>query len=894
MKHRFEELVSLARTGAAAFGTTPREECVAAARAYLAEQRSAIRDKHREGESGRNVLHLLSDMTDTVVRGVTEFGLYHARNRGALLSRAALCALGGYGRRELSPCSDLDVCLLFDKHLDADTEALNHFLVPFLWDIGFKAGYATQGVEEAVRLTESDPMVLTTYAQARLLMGDSTTFARLRLLLAERWAGDTQEVIAFLRRREVSQNLPDAHRDLYAAEPNLKESVGGLRDYHTALWLILLTNGPTTLEDLERAGHISAEEHLEMAEGLDFLWRIRNEMHFHTGKPDDQLSYAMQRHVCRALGYGGNGQQALGRFMQDYYTAARRTHRFLQTAARICDHQTEIFIPEGDGPERAGITTVEGRITAGTNDPHWFEENPPRLMEVFWECARRGLPLSPATQQLVRRNLGLVTDAFRANDLVRRFFLAICSRPLRAGFALREAAQTGLLAAYLPEFAQIQDIVRYADFHSYPVDEHTLRCIEALAEIPRMEGPVGRSLERQLENLRDPRILVLSVLFHDLGKAGGEEHTEAGVQLARGIAERIGLPEEDTDRVCFLVRHHMNMSNIAFYRDTDDAALVRDFADTMRSDNRLRALLLLTYADLKGVGPNVWTEWKGALLLKLYLKAERMLSGRAQGDHENYWETPKAGEAARLASPAMQDRMIDYLKAMGERYFHAFSAEHIARDLDTVEEARGTGLAVRHTVLQATAVSEVVVCTRDRHGLFAELAGSFASELVDVQDAALFTTPDGFAVDCFTVADAAQSRPLTSRQMDSIVRVIRALIFEGENIQKRVDASRRRLFALLQPRVHVPPRVWFDNEASSTDTIVEMEAGDRTGLLYDMVRVLTDAGVDIQSAHIMTDATQVRDAFYIRLNGRKLEDGALEAIRAEAERVLDPMALVEQ
>lgn len=890
----FEELARMARLGDPAFKEVAREDCVAAVRSYARTWWDDIRRRHEEGESGRNVLSMLTDTADTIVRGVADFGLYSVRNRHALLSRVALCALGGYGRRELCPRSDLDVCLLYDQRLDDDVETLSRFLVPFLWDIGYTAGYALHSVREAADLTAEDPQVLTTYAQARLILGDSTTFARLRLMLAEQGARNNAKTIAYIRRRESAESLAEGHRDLFSAEPNIKESVGGLRDYHAAQWLILLTHGPMTLEDMVRMGHITVDEHLDMAEGLDFLWRIRNEMHFHAGKEEDHLTYAMQRHVARAFDYGIPEQNALERFMQDYYAAAQQTHRFLQMAARICDHQLEMAFVDAVSEGRAGITTVGGRIVAGMTDPHWFEENPPRLMEVFWECARRHTPLSAQTEALVRANLGLVGEAFRSNDVVRRFFMAICGRPHQAGFALRQAARAGLLAAYLPEFAAVQGIVRYADFHSYPVDEHTLRCIEALSEIPAMEGPVGQSLQRHLEHLRDPHLLVLSILLHDLGKVSGDEHAEEGERLANAICQRIGLSEDDTERVCFLVRHHMDMINIGFYRDTDDPEIVKSFAESMRSDNRLRALLLMSYVDLSGVGPNVWTEWKGALLLKLYLKTERMLSGRVSVEEEDYWTLPKADAVRRNAAEHLRPQVDDYLRAMGLHYFMSFHPMHIARDMTCVEEARATGLSLRHTVSEETGVSEIVICTRDRHGLFTQLAGSFTAQLADVQGAALFTTPDGLALDCFTLTDAANRRPLTHAQFRNLEGVLKEVLLNGGDVQAYVDRSKRRLFALLQPRVPVRPWLSFDNESSRTDTVIDMEAGDRTGLLYDVVRVLADMGVDIRSARIVTDANQVRDAFYVRMNGRKIEDeGTQAAIETGILRVLDPLVAVE-
>ncbi|MBI2431354.1 MAG: [protein-PII] uridylyltransferase, partial [Candidatus Hydrogenedentes bacterium] len=842
---------------------------------------------------GADIIRALADVADTVVRGVLELCAAQVRERKPVLGRVALCALGGYGRGELSPCSDLDLCLLYTKRLDAGIEQLNQRLLPCLWDLGFRIGYSLHSVKEALALSRKDPQVYTTYAQARLLAGEKDIFAKLKHLLRSVRGKELEALLESVAQREHPDRLPERYRDLYHPEPDIKENVGGLRDYHAARWMVLLRHGIGSFDELERLGMISSDEHLEGLEGLDFLWRIRNELHFSTGKPDNLLTFALQRQVTEAFGYGLPSPSASERFMQDYYTAARRTRRLLLVAARVCEHQAETALPEMPLPGRDGFAVHQGRLRAGADDPNWFVENPVRLMEIFWECARRRISLSRGTERRVAQHLHLVNDTFRTSAMVRRFFLAICSRPFHAGAALRQAAGAGLLGAYLPEFQAIHGIVRYADFHSYPVDEHTLRAIEALAEVPRLEGAIGSVLERALEHVRDPYVLVLAILFHDLGKATGEEHVEEGVRLARQICGRIGLGAEESERVAFLVQHHMLMTNISIYRDTDDPDIVNAFAETMQTDDRLRELLLVSYADLSAVGPGVWNEWKGALLLKLFLKAERILQGRAKVEEEaEFWRHPKAMAVPEHLPEGLREKSEHHLQALGERYLLAFTPEDIARHIVCLEEARATGLALECRAREETSMSEVVICTRDRHGLFAEMAGSFASQLIDVHNAAIFTTRDGFVVDCFTVRDAANGRPLTGHQFEALKKVLRDVLLGGKPVQALVDQSRRRLFALMQPRVPTGTRISFDNTSSRTDTVIDIETGDRTGLLYDIARALAERGVDFRSARIVTDARRVRDSFYVRMNDAKLEGATVqERVREALLEAILPMTL---
>lgn len=927
MTKSFVELVQMARERDRAFAEVPREACLAAARAYAQEQRLEIRKRHDAGESGGNVVALLTEVADTLLQGVFDFALYSVPNPGPLLQRTSLCAQGGYGRAELNPFSDLDIGLIYEGKLDKNIEALNQYLIPFLWDIGYENSYVVRSVKEAVELAKQDTRVFTSYLECRLLYGSSAPYAQLRLSIQGLPSADTAGSFGELKLRERSDSLPAQYSDLYAVEPNLKESAGGLRDYHAALWLFTVGMGTSSVDEAVGQGLISQEENLEIAEALDLIWRIRNELHFQAGRREDRLTLANQRRLAIAFGYTNEAEQDTSRFMEDYYGAARRLRRLLRVAARAGHHASARRLLDTPRAELVEVAEEDGELYVGMGDERWFEENPARLMAVFWECARRsaahrsparGIVLSHPAERLVEQSLHLVGKAFQSSDLVRRFFLAICNRPYQAGPALRQAAQTGLLGLYIPEFAAIQGVIRYEDFHHYPVDEHTLRAIEALQAVREMDGPVGAALTTALEHLSDPYILVFALLCHDLGKAQGEEHLEEGVRLVQRIGRRMALPEEDTERVAFLVRHHLLMTHMSMYRDTDDADIVVSFAGTMKTEERLRALFLLSYADLAAVGPDVWSDWKGTLLLKLYLKAEKVLLGRSLSIGEEFWTLPKAGEVRRLLPPAMAgsrraldqaggqrtadgagglrsaDSVEEHLRAFGDRYFVAFDAASIAQHMECLTEADETGLALRCIRNDETNISEVVVCTRDRGGLFSEITGCFASQLVDVRSATLLTRPDGMAMDCFAVIDASLLRPLTDAKFEVVKRTLHKVLMNGQDVEEYLEESRRRLFALLQTSVPVQTRITFDNESSRSHTVLDIESGDRTGLLYEISRAMTACGLDIASARIVTDARRVRDSFYITLNDAKIEDKESQAAIEETLRgALHPRPAIE-
>jgi [protein-PII] uridylyltransferase len=878
MSLSFPELAQIAGENPSAFSTVPREQVVRATREDIAQRRDAIRKRHDEGESGSNVVHMLAEAADAVLCSVFRFGLTRVVNRDLLASRVAFCALGGYGRGELSPYSDLDTCLIYEGQLDDNIRALNAYLIPFLWDIGFVVGYTLRSVDEAAALINEDMRDFTSFTEARLLAGNSTVFARLKLIAREAQFGRWARVFVAAKARERIEDLPSDYRDLFHPEPNVKESAGGLRDLHTALWMLQIEYGAMSLEHVVGQGLITSDEHLEIVEALDFVWRIRNQLHYHAGSREDRLTFANQRHVAKAFGYKSGEHENIFEFMRDYYASARRLRRFLKIAAQLCNGQFASGDAQTAKPLRIGLTFRDGELYAGENDPAWFAHNPARLMDLFWECARREVRLSRATQRMVTENLHLVNETFRSSDLVRRYFVAVCNRPYQSGMALRQAANCGFLDRYLPEFGAVRDVIRYEGFHHYPVDEHTLRAIESLALLQDSEEPAMRCLQTALEHLSDPYVLVMAVLFHDLGKAEGDVHVAESVRLTRQICRRIGMTEYDEERIAFLVEHHTVMNHISQWRDVDDDKILRDFTQTMRTEQLLRALFLLSYADLYAVGPNVWNEWKGALLMKLYLRSEKILLGRVETVGEAYWETSKAARVHELAADHNSAKVEEHLKTLGERYLMAFTPEQIAMHIDCVARAERTGLALHHMEMPATGMSEVVVCTRDKHGLFSRLAGSFSSLLVDINSAAVFTRPDGFVVDCFTVVDAHTRRPITSYCLTRLEQIMRQVVLEDKDVLPLVDASRKRLFALLQPVFPVPTRIEFDNDSSATHTVVDIETGDRTGLLYDITRSLSDAGIDIASARIVTDARHVRDSFYVTRNGLKITENDDQAL----------------
>jgi [protein-PII] uridylyltransferase len=871
----FHELTALATENKTDFLNVSRTDCLAVTRAYAEEIRTKIELDHQSGASGTNVVRTLSDLADELVLGIYQFALNHVSKPHVIQRRTALCAHGGYGRRQLNPHSDLDLGLAYEGKLDKNIKELTDYMIPFIWDLGYENSFVSRSIKDALELAAKDTKVFTSYLGCRLLVGNGEVYARLKLAIEKMKPKDVANRFAELQLRERGDDLPLADRDVYAPEPDIKNGAGGLRDYQTALWLYTLAHRASTLDELSSQSLITEEERINTAEALDHMWAIRNELHFQAGKPQDRLTFQLEQDVAVAMGYTDELTRDTSRFMQDYYFAARQLRLFLQHAAHNCGFQ----MANGTKPAQKSdsvIDIVNGELHVTTTDTHWFEENPSRMMALFWECMRHQAALSPAASKLVRDNLHLIGEAFQKSDLVRRYFVAICNRPQQVGRVFRMMADTGVLERYIPEFGNVRDIVRYEDFHHYPVDEHTLRTFEALAVIPEQTGSVGEFLESSMERLTDPHILVLALLFHDLGKVEGEEHSEAGMIIAKAIGNRIGLPDEETEMISFLVKHHLLMTHFAFYRDTDDSDVIESFSTTIRSENRLRLLFLLSYADMSAVGPNVWNDWKGQLLVKLYLKTEKILLGHQEVISDSFWEHPKTEQIVKDLPDIGREQIVDHIRDLGLHYFSTFTAEHISEHIRCIKEAESFGFGIHCFENEDKETSEVIVCTRDHPGLFKEITGCLASLLVDVEWASVHTRDNGITLDSFRVVNPGKRTPLTPLQIHAVNEKVLSVVNGSKKVEDFLKASQQRIYAVINPPVPVECKIAFDNEVSRQYTVVDIMGGDRTGLLFDLANVFEKEQLDIASARIVTDARRVRDAFYITFHGEKIIDTGVQ------------------
>jgi [protein-PII] uridylyltransferase len=858
-------------------------------RQALAEGYDSLKVRHAEGASGQESVRTHARLMDDVILSLTRLIAADAVAGGLPATPLVVMALGGYGRGELHPLSDIDVMVVYDREMSPYVQRMMQELLYSLWDLGLHVGHSLRSLDDCVAMARTDFPSRTSMQEARFLAGDRRLFARFQRVLREN-----------VFRRDFGQFLETtlAERDAryrkhgaspYIGEPNVKESAGGLRDMHTAMWLGAAKFGTRTLRELADKGLITPREQAATDGALTFLWRVRNELHFFSGHKNDVLTRDLQPRIAKNLGYA-NDEAALGveRFMHDYYLHARVIHRVSKRLIARCQ---DTLSRRGSAERRQrqqaladGLVFFDGRLHLTDRDPSQLREDPARLMKVFWHLHRLGCELSLDLERAVEDSLHLVDDAFRRSDPVRELFLDICRNWGRAAQTFAEMHELELLGRYLPEFGALTCLVQYDVYHKFSADQHSLLAVEHLEALAPGQSAESEGAARVLSEVEKPELLMLGMLLHDIGKAKGHGHVAKGIPLVRELTARLGLPAADAEAVEFLVAHHLTMSHVAQRRDLDDPKTVTDFAAVVGDPQRLRMLYLLTYADMRAVGPGVLTPWQARILHELYVRTLASLTG---GRVARPSRTQLADRLHAAAQGEVDLRAVKaHLAMMADRYLESASVQRMAehlRMLGQLGEAPVVTKLFHHPDLGS---SDLVVVTRDLPGLFSLIAGALAASGVNIISAQIHTRADSIAIDTFQVNDPAGdlvgSSALWARTLDAL----RAVIVGEQSVETLL--ARRRAAGREAAGPAGPPRITLDNQLSDIATVIEVKCPDRLGLLYLITRTFAGLGLDIVSARIATEIDQAFDAFYVQdREGRKIEDAeALERARAGLEQAL--------
>ena len=792
--------------------------------------------------------------------------------------RLTMLAVGGYGRGELAPFSDIDLLFLFPYKQTPHVEQVVEWTLYLLWDLGLKVGHATRSVGECLRVAKQDFTIRTALLEARHLSGDQAVFQDFRRRFQDEIVSSTgrEFVAAKLAERDARhKQLGDSR---YVLEPNIKEGKGGLRDLQTLYWIGKYLYQVDRVADLVKVDVLTDRELRRFDKAAALLWTVRCHLHYHAGRADERLTFDAQPELARRMGYTDHaGTSGVERFMKHYYLYAKEVGDLTRIFGAAIEAARPRRWPRVRLP-RFGLDgdlkgfRLESNMLTVTDDTA-FVDDPVAMMRLFHVGHFTATPVHPHALRLVTRNLRRFDQAARENEEANRLFMQILAAKEGQESTLRQMNEAGLFGRFLPDFGRIVGQMQHDMYHVYTVDEHTIFAIGILNGIERgiykKEHPVGSEV---IHKTQSRRALYAAVLFHDIAKGRGGNHSIIGAELAERVGPRLGLTAEETESVAWLVRHHLAMSNTAFKRDLSDAKTIKDFAELVQSPERLRLLLCLTVADIRAVGPKVWNNWKAALLRELYYATEDLMSGgQAASDRDSRVLAAQDKLRGALADWPAAD--IDTHLTRGyPSYWLAFDpatlADH-ARQMRPAE-ADSQALSVRTKVDADRAVTTVTIYTQNHPGLFSRIARAFAATGANVVDARIFTTPHGMALDVFWIQDAdggAFAHPAALKRLTATIEDSLGGKLSWERGERRPTfvPSRWQVF-------NVPPRVIVDNKASTTHTVVEVNGRDRPGFLSAVTSALYELHLQISSAKISTYGERVVDVFYVKDGfGMKIE-----------------------
>lgn len=858
-------------------------ERLAALRKFLKIETQRLYLRHRFGISGSQIVQARSLIVDLLIQRIAETASASRSAEGSNgADGLAIIALGGYGRQELAPYSDIDLLFLHHSRRDeAIAQNLSETILYLLWDVGFTVGHSLRSLRQCVSIAREDATSRTALIDARLLWGSAGTFESLTQRLDEEvFKSESRSLLDELM-TERAIRFEKFGDVVCMQEPNIKETAGGLRDLHTLFWAARIAYRRHTLHDLVSSHLISEREAKALGTAYEFELRVRNQLHFQTGRRTDLLSLDLQQQVARNLRYTDTKEtQASEVFMRDYYLNARRLHRVTEMHLRRAVRRPEKarwFSRVRQTAATGGFIMRDGELDLA---PGLRPLDVDRLMLAFSYSQATGAGFSGALQEAVQDNLRHVNRGYRSSPGEAQSFLKVLRSRGRVLHALRQMHELGFLGKYLPEFGRITCLVQHDLYHRYTIDEHTLRAIGAVDDLANSRS---RTLERYRQvytELADPAVLHLGLLLHDIGKGLGGGHTEKGVVIAKRVCTRLQLEEGMAADVVFLIRQHLLMSHISQRRDLADEKVISSFAADIGTAERLRLLCLLTYGDTNGVGPGVWNEWKDALLWELFLKARAILAPEAPGDHES--EPLRQRIAQMLTSEIDADAVREHFTLLPESYARHTAPQTIIEHIRLAHSLNSRLVRTSWRVNVQARCTDLHLCARNRRGLFANIAGALTAQGVNILSVHLNTRSDGIAIDSLKVRDTV-GEPITDparwEQIETAIkRALNGEVDLASAVARRLRSQTTRL-GRRKSQASPATRISWDNESSDKSTILEVRTADRLGLAYRITSTLSALDLDIVFAKVATEKNLALDILYVtNASGEKLRDTELPAI----------------
>jgi [protein-PII] uridylyltransferase len=868
-----------------------KELPIAKLQSFRKKEEHRLKIWHRAGGGGKEIAGRRTEFVDILVREIFQFACIKESGvkeiPGFLLS-----AFGGYGRRELNPFSDVDITFLHEGNKPTESmEKIISVCLMALWDLGFKVGHATRSVQGALNQANSDMMTKTAMLESRWLAGDKKLFQYFKNQFEKTCVKGREKDYIALRIDNLKELRAKYGSSVFMQEPNIKSGCGGLRDYQNLLWTGMFHSGAYTTKKLVEEKILRERERTSLEEAHDFLLRVRTEMHYQTGRASEQLTLQLQGKVSTALGYPEkNILRRCEAFMRDYYRQTRAIHLISSLAlGRIREQQgSRLNLLDKLLGRQESVDEFEirnGELFPKARDI--FNKEPTRLMRAFQLAQTRNVNFSAELEDLVKRRLNLVDRTFRYDKENRTVFLSILSRKGQVGRILRHMHNLGFLGKYMPEFEPLTCLVQHEFFHRYTADEHTLLCIDKIDALLLTEEPKLARYRKLFRNFEDPTVLYLAMLLHDTGKAANtKHHEEASALAAQRVARRLQLNPARKKMLISLVDNHGELSGTARSRNVEDPATVEEFAEIIRDPTVLDALMVITLADGMGTSDEAWSDWKEQMVWSLYHQTRGLLTNSAGFREEQQQRREELRKKVSATLPVMFDEeTAAHMERMPERYFLTKDAEEIYRHIRLFrrffEELVNTEGPSLPSVIEwvdhpEAGYAEVLVCGWDRERLLERIAAAFLEAGINVLGADIFTRRDNLALDIFKVTNQ-HSEPLPRERERKVFeqKLRESLLAPGNRIvpapKEKPDIRADKTSGNEEDEL--PVWVVVNNNAHPTCTILEVQAPDRMGLLYHLLRAISHGGITIEAARIATEQKAALDVFYLRTKeGGKLED----------------------
>ncbi|MEP3045241.1 MAG: [protein-PII] uridylyltransferase [Roseibium sp.] len=868
----------------------------------VASSRELAEKRLNEDGGGFLCAKRLSYVQDELIRVIYDFALHHVYRvtNPSAAERMSVAAVGGYGRGTLAPGSDIDLLFVLPYKQTPWGEQVVEYILYMLWDLGFKVGHATRNIEECVRLAKTDMTIRTAVLESRYIWGDKPLFDELvQRYDTEVVEGTSSEFIAAkLEERDDRHQKQGTSR--YLVEPNIKEGKGGLRDLNTLFWIAKYHYRVNRQSELVKLGVLTRAEYKRFKKSEDFLWAVRCHLHFLTKRPEERLSFDVQREIAVRLSYTKHpGMKDVERFMKHYFLVAKDVGDLTRIICAALEEE-HVKDPAGRGfsgimrrlrvgragnsakPVKGapGFVVENNRLSVSSDDI--FKNNPTNILRVFQLSDKHDFKMHPRLTRLIRHSLKLINNELRNNPEANRLFLSVLTSRNAPEKTLRKMNETGVLGRFVPEFGKVVAMMQFNMYHHYTVDEHLIRSIGVLSEIERGNSGDDHPLSTDIIlTLQNRKVLYVAMFLHDIAKGRPEDHSIAGAKVARKVCPRFGLNAAETDTVAWLIEQHLTMSTIAQSRDLSDRKTISDFAKVVQSHERLKLLLILTVADIRAVGPGVFNGWKGQLLRTLFYATEPQLTGgHSKMSHSQTIEFAKQDLMSNL-SHWPEDKQQAYLNRHYPAYWLRTEADRLVAHAELVHKADTTGapLSFDVTPWDFEGVTELTILAQDHPRLLSVIAGACYSTGANIVDAQIDTTTDGSALDTIFISRELPGDDDERRRGERITSLIEKTLRGEERLPEPV--ARKVAVKGRMKAFKVATEVLINNALSNDYTVLQISGLDRPGLLFDLTRSIATLNLNIGSAHISTFGEKVVDNFYVTdLTGQKISNiGRQDIIR---------------